>query len=112
MRISIWIIAAVLALLSLAAGAAKIAAAPQEIQFFQDAQVSIRWMLPMGVLQVVGGILTIFRRSRKFGAIIAAAGFLLSAAMIFVTGNLVFAVVSLLPAALAALLFWLSDRQA
>ena len=109
-KVSIWILIAVIGVLSLAAGAAKLTSAPQEVQFFQEAGVGLGWMLALGALQIAGGILLIFHRLRKVGAVLAAIGFALSAAMIFATGNTVFAAFSMLPVGLALLLFWLTDR--
>ncbi|GAA4052213.1 hypothetical protein [Parerythrobacter jejuensis] len=92
-----------LVLLSLAAGVAKVLQAPQEVQFFIDAGWGQGLLLPFGLVQIAGGVLALLGRSRRIGAILMALGFFLSAVAIFLTGNTVFAFLSLIPVALAVL---------
>jgi hypothetical protein len=105
MRILGFVVLGLLGLLSLAAGAAKLAQAPQEVEFFASVGLGAVWLYPLGALQVVGAIACIPTRIRKIGICAVALGFAISAAMIFATGNAVFGAVSLMPAALAAWLF-------
>ncbi len=112
MKVLILIIAVIVAFLSIAAGAAKILAAPQEVQFFEAVGVSATWMMPLGILQVVGGVLGIPQKTRQAGVLIVVAGFLVSTAMIFATGNVGFGVSSLLPVLLALVVLWLSRKEA
>jgi DoxX-like family len=105
MRILGFVVLGLLGLLSLAAGAAKLAQAPQEVEFFASVGLGAVWLYPLGALQVVGAIACIPTRSRKLGIAAVVLGFAISAAMIFATGNAVFGAVSLMPAALAAWLF-------
>ncbi len=109
-KLAIWVLVAVLTLLSLAAGGAKLAAMPQEIQFFENVGISTTWMLLLGIVQVSGGLLLIPQKTRRTGSVVTAAGFLASAAMIFVAGNIGFGLMSLLPVALAFLLYLLARK--
>lgn len=105
MRILKLIILVLLILMSLAAGAAKIMQMPQEMTFFQDIGLSLGLLVPLGVVQVIGGLLAAIPKTRKFGAIVMALVFLASAIMVFMSGHIGFGVISLIPAALAG---WLA----
>lgn len=94
--------------LSLAAGGAKISSMKQEIQFFRDASIDLDWLLPLGVLQIVGGLFAVYSRTRGAATILVALGFLISTFVIFRTGNSEFAVASLAPILLCAFIFWRS----
>jgi len=96
-----------LALLSLAAGGAKLAQVPQEVQFFTSLGLDAFWLYPLGALQVLGAIGCVSAASRKTAMGAIALGFAISAAMIFVSGNAAFGAASLVPAALAA---WLCAK--
>ncbi|MBL4619215.1 MAG: DoxX family protein [Marinicaulis sp.] len=93
----------VLILLGLSAGAAKIMQAPQELKFFQDAGLSANLLIIFGVLQVAGGILLVFARTRKPGAVLLAATLGASAIMIFMNGMIAFGLFSLLPILMAGI---------
>jgi hypothetical protein len=105
---------AAIVLLSLAAGGAKISQMPQEAAFFTDAGIDQAWMVSLGLIQVAGAIAAAFARTRRLGLFVTAAAFLISSLMIFVTGNLKFGVISVLPVAVCIiLLMWLprADKQ-
>lgn len=95
--------------LSLSAGGAKAFGMEQEIQFFRDANISPEWLLPLGVLQIIGGLFAVYSRTRKAATLIVAIGFLISTFVIFRTGNSEFALVSLAPLLLCSFVFWRSD---
>ena len=95
------VVLGLLALLSFAAGAAKLTQAPQEVEFFASVGIGTIWLYPLGALQVGGAIACIPARFRKSGAFAIALGFAISAMMIFASGNAMFGAISLLPAALA-----------
>lgn len=100
-HIVVKIIAYALGLLSLAAGVPKILQMPQELGFLSSIGFSPVVVSILGVVQVVGGVMLFFARSRLVGASLAALAFLVSAVAIFVGGNLTFGVISLLPVVLA-----------
>ncbi len=99
---------AILVILSLAAGGAKVSSMPQEIQFFKDAGINATWLLPLGSVQIIGGLLVVYLRTRRVGSAVIALGFLLSTVVIFMTGNPAFGFFSLLPVLLCAFIFWRS----
>jgi len=95
------IILGIVALLSVAAGAAKIMEAPQEVAFFESLGIDLFFMIALGALQIVAGIIIFVPRFRIIGATIAAISFSISVAMIWMTGQIGFAMISVLPVALA-----------
>ena len=101
MKYFYYIILIALILMSLAAGAAKVTSADQEVQFFASAGLDQTWVLPLGILQVIGGLAAAYHKTRSAGLAIVAIGFLASSIVIFITGNTAFGLVSLLPVALS-----------
>jgi len=98
------IVLLILILMSFAAGAAKVMQMPQEVAFFAKAGLGVGTMVALGVMQILGAALSIPPGLRVAGAVIMGAGFLASAVIIFMTGNLVFASVSLLPVLLTGVI--------
>ena len=88
-------------LLSAAAGVAKVMRTPQEVEFFAAAGFGVTALIVLGAMQIAGAALGLPQATRRIGAAVVAGGFLVSAAAIFITGNIGFGVVSLIPAALA-----------
>ena len=99
------VVLCLLALLSLAAGGAKLAQAPQEVQFFASVGLEPIWLYPLGALQVIGALACIPAKLRRFGIAAVALGFAISAVMILATGNATFGAVSVVPALLAVVLY-------
>ena len=95
---------ALLVLMSFAAGAAKLMVMEQEIAVFRQAGLNTALVFPFGLVQLAGGLLAIGRKTRHIGVTLMAVTFLASAIMLFVAGSIVFALVSLIPAALSAFL--------
>lgn len=92
-------------LLSFASGIPKIMRMPQEVEFFGAAGLSNPLLVGFGALHVIGGLLLALPRTRKWGALLMAILFSASALMIFMSGNVPFGLFSLLPVALAGLIF-------
>lgn len=99
-----YVLLGLLVLMSLAAGIAKVMQMPQEVAFFESAGLSLGPLIPFGILQLIGGGLSLIPKTRKLGLASMAVSFLASALMIFVSGNIVFGIVSLIPVALAGFL--------
>ena len=97
MKLAIRVVCYVLALISVAAGVAKLFRAPQEVTFFADAGLGVTPLVLLGLLQVTGGALVFIGRTAKVGLVLVTIGFAVSVLVILMTGNIVFAVVSMLP---------------
>jgi len=95
------IILGIVALLSVAAGIAKVMKVPQEVTFFESLGIDLFFMIALGALQLLAGLIILVPRFRVIGATIAAISFSISVAMIWMTGQTGFAMVSVLPVALA-----------
>lgn len=102
------LIIAIVLLLSIAAGLAKVMQAPQEMEFLQSFGLSSALIMVFGLVQISAGVLIIPARTRMPGAVMAALAFAVSAVLIFISGNLIFGLASVLPAALACLVVYQS----
>jgi len=91
-------------LLSMAAGIAKVARTPQEVDFFAQAGLGILPLVLLGAVQILGGALCAAPRLRVIGLSLVTLGFLLSVLVIALTGNIGFAAISVLPAFLSGAL--------
>ena len=110
MKIVSYLIIAIVALLSIAAGLAKVMQAPQEMEFLQGAGLSTGLIVVFGAVQILGGVVLVPRKTRVVGAVIAAVAFAVSAVLSFLSGNLVFGLVSILPVALVGFTIYQSSR--
>ncbi len=97
------LIMGLIVLLSLSSGASKVMLISQETAFFGRFGFSDIHIVMIGICQIVGGILVVFPRTRKFGALLVGLTFLLSSILIFKDGNTGSCVFSLLP---VLLLYW------
>lgn len=109
MKTVINLLIVIIALLSLAAGIAKVTNSPQEVQFLQSFGFNGFAIVLYGAVQIsaatllsVGALLS-HKTAQLVGAIIVALGFLLSSILIFSSGSWIFGLVSLLPVALTCL---------
>lgn len=108
MKIAITIVAVLIGLLSIAAGAAKVALVPEEVEFLSQFGFTTVLTIVFGAAQILAGIFLLVPIARFYGALIAAIAFLLSAALLLVAGNTAFAGVSLVPVILAGLIAYQS----
>ena len=106
MKIMNILMIAIVALLSIAAGLAKVMQAPQEVEFLQSFGLSSVLIVAFGLVQVSGGVLLVPQKTRLPGAVLAALALVVSTILIFVGGNLVFGLVSMLPVALACVIIY------
>lgn len=96
---------ALVTILGITAALPKIMRTPAEVGFFENAGFGDRSVvLVFGLVQLAGGVLLLFRRSRRWGAVAVALMFLGSAVMLMFTGNNVFALFSLIPVLMAGIL--------
>ena len=106
MKIVNIIVIAVVALLSIAAGLAKVMQSPQEMEFLQGLGLSSVLIVIFGLVQIVGGALLAPEKTRMVGAVLVTLCFVVSTVLIFIAGNVVFALFSLIPAALAGMIVY------
>ena len=100
----------IISLLSLFAGIAKVIHSPDEVQFLQHFMFNDFAITLYGVIQIFAAALLsmghffTYHKVAKVGAVFVALAFLLSSVLIFVSGNFMFALISLLPVACTALI--------
>ena len=104
------LIIVIVALLSIAAGLAKVLQTQQEMEFLQSFGLSSALIVAFGLVQIMGGVLLVSQKTRLLGAVLAASALVVSTVLIFVTGNLIFGLVSMLPIALACVIIYQSAR--
>ena len=110
MKIFNIVIVAIIALLSIAAGLAKLLQSQQEMEFLLAAGLSPALIVVFGLVQVAGGILLLPHKTRLPGALLAASALVVSTILILIGGNLVFGLISTIPVALAAFIIYQSVR--
>ncbi|NND60890.1 MAG: hypothetical protein HKN49_11545 [Gammaproteobacteria bacterium] len=111
MSILVRVLAYVLALLSIAAGAPKILQMEQELQFLNAIGLTGIGVSILGVVQVLGGVMLVPARTRLAGALAAGLALLVSAVAIFATGNAVFGAISLIPLLVLLAMVVLHQRE-
>ncbi|NMP31529.1 lipase maturation factor family protein [Thalassotalea sp. M1531] len=109
MKIVKLILTLLIALLSIAAGVAKVMAVPEEVQFLNSFGFNAMLIMIYGVIQIIGGVLFAIPKTIKWGAAIIIVGFCISTVLIILDGNYVFALTSLLPIVLAVFVLWQSN---
>ena len=110
MKIVYLSIVAVIALLSIAAGLAKVMQTQQEMEFLQGLGLSSIMIVVFGLFQIVGGILMAPKKTRMPGVIVVALAFVVSTVLIFMGGNNAFGLISVIPIALAAVIIYQTAR--
>lgn len=88
MKIAFSILLAILTLLAIASGFAKIALVPNDVEFFGRYGFSDPMLIAFGVVQLIGGVLLPWRKTRFAGATVVACTFLISLVLLLVDGNI------------------------
>ena len=94
----------IIALLSLVAGTAKVAQVPEEMAFLEQFNLNQPAILVFGTVQILGGVLALISKTKLYGLWLVQIAFLVSAGLVFISGNIPFGVFSLLPVLLASFL--------
>jgi hypothetical protein len=103
-----WIL---LALLGVAAGTSKMLQIPQEMAFFQgELGYSTELIVGFGALQFLGGLMLVFRKTRLAGAVLLGLTLFLSSIVVFMSGKVLFGVVSLIPVFMADIAAWIEFK--
>lgn len=110
MKILNILLIASISLLSIAAGLAKVMEVPQEVGFLRSFRFNDTLIFIYGFVQIVGGVLLALPKTINWGAIITILAFILWSVLIFIGGSLMFGLVSLLPVALASLIYYQSRK--
>ncbi|MGB7450495.1 MAG: hypothetical protein WBM36_00050 [Lysobacterales bacterium] len=108
MKIVNILIIAVIALLSIAAGLAKVMQTEQELEFLQGFGLNSVLIIAFGIIQIAGGVLLVPSKTRMFGAVLTTSAFVASTILIFVGGNLGFGLLSTIPIALTCVIVYQS----
>jgi hypothetical protein len=98
------LVVAIIALLSIAAGLAKVMQTPQEMAFLQGLGMSTGLIVAFGLVQIIGGVLLVLKKTRMPGVVLATSAFVVSTVLIFIGGDFTFGLISILPIALAGLI--------
>ena len=112
MKIVNILIISVMALLSIAAGLAKVMQTEQEMAFLQSFGLNNAVIIAFGMVQIVGGVLLVPSKTRMFGAVLAASALVISTVLIFTGGNVVFGLLSTIPIALTGVIIYQSAKIA
>ena len=97
-----------LALLSIAAGVAKAFHLPEEVTFLSEQGLGTNTIIIFGVVQMLGGVLALITPTQRVGLGLIGAGFLMSAMIVFVSGNFLFGLVSMLPVLVTVSVFYMT----
>jgi hypothetical protein len=94
MKILLKINLAILVLLAISSGVSKIMLMPQEVQFFGSVGFSNLILVIFGLFQVVGGLMLVLSKTRLSGAIVVAITFAISAIVLFISENIMVALIT------------------
>ena len=95
-------------LLSISTGIFKVLQQKADIELFAAIGFNTTMTTILGVIQLIGGILLIFKATRRLGAYIMIPTFALASIAVFANGMIPFGVVSLLFIAMA---YWVLVRE-
>jgi len=84
----------ILVFLAITSGISKVILMPQEIEFFGGIGFSNAMLIIFGVSQILGGLMMTLSKTRFVGAIIIAITFLISAIALFVSKNIIVAIIT------------------
>jgi len=104
------LIIAVVALLSIAAGLAKLMQTPQEMEFLQGLGLTPVLIIVFGLVQVAGGVLLVPQKTRIVGAVLATSALVISTVLIFISGKLAFGMFSTVPMVLGGAIIYQSAK--
>lgn len=110
MKIIFTIIIVILVLLAIASGIPKILLLPQDVEFFGQYGFSDPLLIVFGIVQVIGGVLLAIPKTRVIGAIIIAITFVVSALLLFLSGNIPVTIITLVFTGLLVLVAKYSTR--
>ena len=95
MRIFFYITLVILIFLAVTSGITKMLLMPQDVEFFGEYGFSNPILIAYGLVQFVGGIILAIPGLRVIGAIVVTFTFLISAIVLFLSGNIPMTIVTL-----------------
>ena len=101
---------AIVVVMSMVAGVAKVNQMPYEVEFFVAAGLGVGMVAPFGALQLIGGFLMLFKKYRVVGASISCVTFLALSVAIGLAGEIGFAIISLSAVLLSCALVYMERR--
>lgn len=110
MTILLWVNHVLITLFALSSGVFKVLKGPPDLEVFAHLGMGPAAVQAFGALQVAGGLMLIFARTSKAGAVVVVLCNLLASVGLFAAGVQPFAVISLLFVAMAALELRLGAR--
>lgn len=111
MRIAFAVLLAILTFLAVASGMTKILLMQQDVEFFGRYGFTNPALIAFGLVQLIGGILLPFKKTRFSGAAIVASTFLASLVILLMDGNIPISIVTLIATLLLFLIMKLSWRS-
>lgn len=111
MNIFLKVILAILVFLAISSGLTKIMLMQQDVDFFGKYGFSDPILIGFGLVQVLGGILLLVPKSRIIGALMVAVTFLISAAVLAMSGKLLMAIITTVCIALLGLFIKQSGKS-
>lgn len=106
------IILVVLILLAVSSGITKVALMQQDVDFFGKYGFSNPILIAYGLVQLVGGVLMVFKKTRFVGATIVALTFLISLVVLLMEGNLPVSIATIVATLLSGVIMKQSWRTA
>lgn len=100
MKILFNILLAILVFLAVSSGLTKIMLMQQDVEFFGQYGFTNPILIAFGIAQVLGGILLMLPKTRVIGASLIAITFLISAVVLFMDGNNLVAIITMIFVAL------------
>ena len=95
MKIAYTIILVVLTFLAISSGTTKILLMQQDVEFFGQYGFSNMILMIYGIVQVIGGFLLPFSKTRFVGAAIVASTFLVSLVVLLMDGNMAVSMITI-----------------
>lgn len=93
----------ILVFLAVSSGATKVMLMPQDVEFFGSFGFSNPALMAFGAVQLVGGVMLVFARTRIIGAALVAVTFAISAVLLILVGNVAFTIATLIALVLLGL---------
>jgi hypothetical protein len=95
MKIAFTIVLVILTFLAISSGTAKVLLMARDVEFFSQYGFSNMILMLYGAVQLIGGFLLPFGKTRFVGAAIVASTFLVSLVVLTMDGNMLFSIVTM-----------------